>query len=90
MNIINMLLYSGLIISGGYPDDTAGQSVEVYAPSTGQQCRLADLPGVRRGHSMEAKTVCGGLFWFSDTKKTCITLTSAGTWEKTTDLLEKR
>ena len=81
-----MLLYSGLIISGGRPSGTAGQSVEVYAPSTGQQCRLADLPDVRRYHTMEAKMVCGGFA----TLTSCITLTSAGTWEKTTDLLEER
>ena len=70
--------------------DTAGQSVEVYAPSTGQQCRLVDLPDVRHRQSMEAKAVCGGSGTYTDIAKTCITLTSAGTWEKTTDLLEKR
>ena len=76
--------------------DTAGQSVEVYEPSTGQQCRLSDLPDARVGHTMEAKTVCGGVKDENDenddTKTSCITLTlnSAGTWEKTTDLLEKR
>ena len=92
-----MLLYSGLIISGGDPVDTAGRSVEVYAPSTGQQCRLADLPDVRRYHTMEAKTVCGGLkneIYYDaendDTLTSCITLTSAGTWKKTTNLREER
>ena len=77
---------SALIISGGDPDGTAGQTVEVYVPATGQQCLLADLPDVRRVHSMEAKTVCGG----SRTLTSCITLTSAGTWEITSTLLEKR
>ena len=74
-----------MIISGGNPADSF-KSVEVYVPSTGQQCRLADLPDVRRYHTMEAKTVCGG----RDTKTSCLTLTSPGTWEKTTTLLEKR
>ena len=68
------------------PNDTAGQSVEVYEPSTGQQCRLSDLPDPARFHTMEAKTICGGEY----TSTSCISLTSAGTWEKTTDLLEER
>ena len=72
-----------MLISGG---DTAGQSVEVYAPSTGQQCQLSNLPDVRSGHTMEAKTMCGGEY----TRTSCISLTSAGTWDKTTDLLEER
>ena len=74
------------MISGGDPDDTAGQSVEVYAPSTGQQCQLSDLPDVRSYHTMEAKTICGGKY----TDTSCISLTSAGTWEKPTDLLKER
>ena len=82
-----------MLISGGKPVDTAGKSVEVYEPSTGQQCRLSDLPDVIVGHTMEAKTVCGGVKNENDkkdTKTSCITLNSAGTWEKTTDLLENR
>ena len=76
-------------MSGGSP--SAGQSVEVYVPSTGLQCKLPDLPDVRYGHTMEAKTVCGGLK-SDDTKTSCITLnlTSAGTWKETINLLEKR
>ena len=73
-------------MSGGRPTAYAGKSVEIYAPSTGQQCRLSDLPDVRKSHTMEAKTICGGLY----TKTSCISLTSAGTWEKTTDMLEER
>ena len=84
VNIIN-ILYSGLIISGGYPPDSAGQSVEVYVPSTGQHCQLADLPAGRSLHSMEKMVVCGGY----DTRTSCLTLTDAG-WEVTTTLLEKR
>ena len=73
-------------MSGG---DGSDQSVEVYVPSSGQQCRLADLPDERSGHSMEAKTVCGGTA-ITDTTTSCLTLTSLGTWERTTTLLEKR
>ena len=85
-----MYIYSALIISGGYgnPHDSVGQSVEVYVPSTTQQCQLADLPDVRGLHSMEAKTVCGG--YEASSRTSCLTLTSPGTWERTTTLLEKR
>merc|ERR1712038_787815 len=65
-----------LIISGGYPSDSAGQSVEVYVPSTGQHCQLADLPARRLGHNMEKMTVCGG--GYSDSWTSCLTLTDAG------------
>ena len=71
---------------GGSNHDIAAQSVEVYVPSTGQQCKLPDLPDAKYVHSMEAKTVCGGL----NTQTTCRTLTSQGTWEETTTLLVKR
>ena len=74
----------------GRPYDTAGKSVEVYVPSTGQQCQLSDLPDGREDHTMEAKTICGGASKTTDTDLTCISLTSAGTWDKTTDLLEER
>jgi len=80
-------LCGGLIISGGYPPSSAGQSVEVYVPSTGQHCQLADLPAGRYHHTMKKMTVCGG--WDSDTATSCLTLTDAG-WEVTTTLLEKR
>ena len=84
-NIIN-ILYSGLIISGGNPSDSAGQSVEVYVPSTGQHCQLTDLPERLTKHTMEKMTVCGGL----NTGTSCLTLTSDG-WEETTStLLAKR
>ena len=71
-------------MSGGLP--SARQSVEVYVPSTGQQCKLPDLPDMRYDHSMEAKTVCGG----GKTRTSCRTLTSPGTWEITRTLLKKR
>merc|ERR1712186_109831 len=40
---------TALIISGGNPSSSVGQSVEVYVPSTGQNCQLADLPARRVG-----------------------------------------
>ena len=76
------IIFLGLIIS-------EYSEVEVYVPSSGQQCRLADLPDVRRGFSMEAKTVCGGGI-STETATSCLSLTSLGTWERTTTLLEGR
>ena len=84
MNIID-IFYSGLIISGGLADDSVGQSVEVYVPSTGQHCQLPDLPDRRYGHTMEKMMVCGG--W--NTRTSCLTLTGDG-WETTTTLLDGR
>ena len=84
ISILSMF-YSGLIISGGSPADSVGQSVEVYVPSTGQHCNLADLPDKRYFHSMEKMVVCGG----SEALTSCLTLTDAG-WEVTTTLLERR
>ena len=86
--IIINILYSGLIISGGSPPDSVGQSVEVYVPSTGQHCQLPDLPARRFYHSMEKMTLCGGSD-SRDTATSCLTLTDAG-WEVTTTLLEER
>ena len=83
------MLYSGLIISGGSWSSSAGQPVEVYVPSTDQQCQLADLPDWRVYHSMEKMTVCGGEP-NSDTRTSCLTLSTAGTWQTTTRLLEQR
>jgi len=86
-----------LIISGGWPYDSAGNSVEGYIPSTGQHyipstgqhCQLPDLPGgPRRDHTMEEMTVCGG--GYSDSAWTsCLTLID-GTWQNTTTMLEPR
>ena len=79
-----------MIISGGWPSSSVGQSAEVYVPSTGQHCQLPDLPDRRYGHSMEKMTVCGGGDNYNITTLTsCLTLTDAG-WEVTTTLLEER
>ena len=74
-----------MIISGS--SGSAGQTAEVYVPSTGQHCQLPDLPGDwRYYHSSEKTTVCGGY----DTITSCLTLTDDG-WERTTiTLLDAR
>jgi len=73
----------GLLITGG-SGGSAGvlSSVEVWVPSTGQHCRVTDLPGWRNAHSQEAKTVCGGIG--SDSWASCLTLNAGGSWEVTT------
>ena len=92
-NIIDILhlLYSALVISGGYldlrPSDSTTKSVELYQPSTGKHCQLPDLPDRRDGHSMEGNVICGGVE--GDSRTSCLTLASSG-WETTTDLLEER
>ena len=89
VNIMN-ILYSGLIISGGY---YSIQSLEVYIPSTGHHCTLTDLPAVRYGHTMEEMLVCGGddqNLSGGSTQTSCLTLTDSN-WETTTrPLLERR
>merc|ERR1712066_235474 len=78
-----------LIISGGLPRDSVGNSVEVYIPSTGQHCQLPDLPGdPRYWHTMEEMTVCGG-YYYTNAYTSCLTLID-GTWQTTTTLLEDR
>ena len=86
VNIMN-ILYSGLIISCGFPS-SVGQSLEVYIPSTGQHCELPDIMDGRRYHSMEGMEVCGG--FYTDSETSCLSLTDEGTWERTTTLLERR
>jgi len=85
----------GLLITGGFGGSgTSGgsgvlTSVEVWVPSTGQHCRVTDLPGWRTQHSQEAKTVCGGIG--SDSWASCLTLNAEGSWDETTrTLVENR
>jgi len=62
--------------------------VEVFIPSTGQNCHLPDMPGKERGaHTMEQMTVFGGVE--TSTSTSCLTLTD-GTWETSTTLQEER
>merc|ERR1711902_458916 len=84
---------AALIISGGYPLDSAGISVEVFVPTTGQHCQLPSLPGGRRSdHSVNDRTICGGGVYnvYSASRRSCLTLNSNGNWLETTSLLEQR
>ena len=57
------IIISGIIISGGYsPGDLEPvNTTEVWIPSTGVECRLADLPEQTNGHSYSDGLVCGGV-----------------------------
>ena len=82
-DIFIIFKYLGLIISGGI-----ASSVEVFVPSTGQQCQLADITGdLMTYHIMENMTVCGGKA--NSHQRSCLTLTD-GTWNNTATLLEQR
>jgi len=84
--LLRHLKISALIISGGVK---GGNSVEVFIPSTGQHCRLPDLPGGERfGPTMEKFTICGGGYR-TNTSTSCLTLTD-GTWETSTTLQQAR
>ena len=82
------VIISALLITGG--GGSAGNSVEVFIPSTGQHCHLPDIPGgVREGHTIEGVTLCGGDYMSTETKTSCLTFID-GTWETSTTLQEER
>jgi len=93
MNVYKIAAGLALIISGGSPIDSAGISVEVFVPSTGQHCQLPSLPGgPRSDHSINDRTICGGGVYnvYSASRRSCLTLNSNGNWLETTSLLEQR
>ena len=82
-------------MAGGYPlvavggMAPAGNSVEVFVASTGQHCKLADLPGRPIfHHTIEEKVLCGNHNNDAN-RKSCLTLTD-GKWQTTPTLLEQR
>ena len=76
-------IYSGLLIS-------YITKIRVFVPSTGHHCKLPDPPSsLGREHSQEKMVACGGK-GSNDTLTSCHALTSSGTWERTTTLLERR
>ena len=89
------MIYLGLITSTGSPYESAGKTVEVFVPSTGQHCTLPDLSMGRHDQTMEKMVLCGGVgSGRSGSDSTsclicCLTLTDAG-WETTTTLPESR
>jgi hypothetical protein len=83
-NTLIIISMPGIIISGG---TDAGQSVEVFVPSTGLSCSLPALPDYRNGHTMDSLLICGGYGSSSDT--TCLSFTS-GQWITSHTLVEQR
>ena len=84
-----LFLFLGLLISGGLFFGRL-TDVEVWVPTTGQHCTLPSLPAGRDFHSQDGPTVCGGGYWGSVTRTSCLTLTGEGTWEGQTNLLMER
>ena len=84
LSLIDLIPTIGLIITGGYTNQS-GISAELFIPSTGEQCKLPDMPQHRLVHKMVGEMVCGGLYSEWD----CITLID-GEWQVTTELLESR
>ena len=58
------MIIAGIIITGGYsPRDHLEpvNTTEVWIPSTGLQCQLADLPEKTAEHTYSDGLVCGGV-----------------------------
>ena len=80
---------SGIIITGGYEDDTR-TSVEVwpYCKPDVPFGSPPQLPEGRRGHTQTGLTACGE-YGSDSTQTSCVTLSGLG-WIKTYDLIQKR
>ena len=75
------------MVTGGL-SNSSGVSAEVFVPSTGLHCQLADMVGHQRdSHVMTEMTVCGG--GDTETSRSCTTLKD-GVWKVTAELLESR
>ena len=63
-----------MLITGGEPRPSVGNSVEVFNPHTNRSCSLRDLPGeVRYHHSLCRDLLCGGDS-SSSTRRSCLKL----------------
>ena len=63
-----------MLITGGEPRSSVGNSVEVFNPHTKHSCNLTDLPGERRyQHSLCGDLLCGGDS-SSSTRRSCLKL----------------
>ena len=62
-----------MLITGGQPSSSVGNSVEVFNPYTNRSCNLTDLPGEgRHYHSLCRDLLCGG--GGSPTRRSCLKL----------------
>ena len=76
-----------MLITGG-SNSGAGDTAELYLPSSGRSCSLPRLPDDRRVHTQDSSgLICGGY----DTQDTCIRWSpDRGTWEEYLSLDVKR
>ena len=80
---------SVILVSGGYPSDSVGTSVELLHTNGTRLCSLPDLPSSRRRHTQTGVTACGG--WGDDAVWTsCHSLSSTGSWEQSHSLNQLR
>ena len=88
MQIIQIVVISALLVTGGHPEDNVGQSVELLqeTDSAWTSCSLPDLPDRRVGHTQSGAVVCGGV----DTRSSCLTFSSGSGWTQSHTLLEER
>ena len=81
---ISWLIIAGIIISGGYSpgDRDPVSTTEVWIPSTGVQCRLADLPKKTAEHTYSDGLICGGVGRSREGRNSCVKWTGRSwkTW----------
>ena len=78
-----MYYIAGVLITGSY--SAAGNTAELYLPSSGATCTLPSLPDSRAWHSVtEGGLLCGGWYtggWY--TQYSCLQWSpDSGTWEE--------
>ena len=82
-----MYYIAGVLITGG---DAAGNTAELYVPSSGASCTLPSLPDHREEHTVsEGGLLCGG--YDIDTRDSCLMWSpDSGTWEEALTLDVRR
>ena len=80
-----MIHISAIIITGGYTDQSADDSVELLFPKGTSLCSLPSLPGSRYYHTQSGLVACGGHGGYND----CIKF-SGGQWYTSHSLLYER
>ena len=81
-----MYYIAGVLITGG--DSAAGNTAELYVPSSGASCTLPSLPDYREEHTVsEGGLLCGG----RNTRDSCLMWSpDSGTWEEAITLDVRR
>ena len=72
--------FSVIMITGGYPSDEVGKSVELLYPDGAHMCELESLPDKRIAHTQSGLITCGGST--TRTQDSCLIFSlSNGTWQ---------